>query len=71
MNRYVISAEGCDDSTRALIELDDAEVAIVRRVTDALNARSTYGCQPVVQIKAEADASAYEIESATEPIAED
>lgn len=71
MTRYVISAEGCDDSTRVLVELDDTEVAIVRRVADALNARSTYGCQPVVRIKTEADASTYEIESATEPIEED
>ena len=49
--RWVITASGCDDSTTAVVELDQAEVAAVRKVQDALAAVSRYGCMPTLGMR--------------------
>lgn len=69
--QYLLKASGCDDETCALIELTGAEVDFIRRISDALNERSTYGCQPTLHLKPWADASSYEREAATDPIEKD
>jgi len=70
MTAYIVGASGCDDSTYALVDLNDTEAATIRRVAEAVNVRSTYGCMPTIRITPKADADSYEIESATETIEE-
>ena len=47
---YILANHGCDDTTFAVIELTDDELAIVLRVVNELNKHSTYGCMPTIGI---------------------
>jgi len=70
MTAYIVGASGCDDSTYALVDLNDTEVITMLRVAGAINARSTYDCKPTIRVVPEMYADSYEIESATETIEE-
>jgi hypothetical protein len=43
---YEIKLSGCDDSTRFVMDLDDAEAALLERVAARSQEASSYGCEP-------------------------
>lgn len=68
---YVIKAEGCDDSTYALVPLTDEQAVTARMLADAINARSTYSCKPRLRLIPVDEADEDDLESATEEIEKD
>lgn len=67
---YVVSVSGCDDSTHALIDLTDEQAAGVRIAAAATEARSAYGCQPVIVFEPVESADAYRLERARSAVDE-
>lgn len=49
-NLYYIENEGCDDTTRGLVELTDREADVVVELFKNLNKNSTYGCMPEIHM---------------------
>lgn len=47
---YTIWLNGCDDSTRIVMELTDAEVALLQQVAEKSQDASTSGCQPRMEL---------------------
>lgn len=56
MTEYLIVASGCDDSTRAVVDLIDVDADTVRAVIDAVNAASDYDCRPTLRMVPTVDA---------------
>ncbi len=54
---YVVRVAGCDDSTRILIDLTDAEAAAAGRIAEAVNAASESSCQPRMRVVLRDDAT--------------
>ena len=50
VNKLYIMVRGCDDATNALVELNDDELKILKRVVESINAKSRYSCQPRIDI---------------------
>jgi len=48
--RTRIKLTGCDDSTTVDIELTVDERALVERISETVNARSEYSCQPTLAV---------------------
>lgn len=48
--KYLITNVGCDAITEAEIELNEQEYKIIERFCNILNKKSSYGCQPVIEI---------------------
>lgn len=46
-----ISVKGCDDSTTIAMDLTDAELAFLERLSAAINAASAYSCMPRLYIE--------------------
>ncbi|AKD99190.1 hypothetical protein XU06_22795 [Rhodococcus erythropolis] len=69
--RYLITARGCDDSTRSIVELTDEQAEGIRLASVANNVRAeSSGCKPTLSIKPESEANTFEIEDATEGASE-
>lgn len=68
--RYLITTQGCDDSTHSLVELTDEQAEGLRIASAAINERAVSCCMPRLRIKNESDSTASEIESATEGVPE-
>lgn len=66
MSRYIVTVEGCDDTTYVAVELTDDEAVAVSRVAAATVAKSWNGCQPVMTITTYESAPGYARESAEE-----
>lgn len=47
---YWLTAAGCDDTNRVIIELDAAEHAAVTKAARALTAASQHSCQPQLTV---------------------
>lgn len=56
MSRRLIHVGGCDDSTNVILDLTDAEYAVVQRVAKAVTAASRYGCQPTIETATDGEA---------------
>lgn len=56
MAEYLIVASGCDDTTRAVVDLIDVDADTVHEVIAALNANSDYSCQPKLHMVRAVDA---------------
>lgn len=50
MSKHIIRVRGCDESTAVPMELTDAELATIKKLADAVNAVTTYGCKPRIGI---------------------
>jgi len=48
--KYIITLEGCDDSTVFTMELDDKEKELVEEIMHLSKEASTYQCMPVLCI---------------------
>ena len=48
--KYQIDLEGCDDTTRFFIELDENEKKLVEEISRLSIETSTYGCMPTLSI---------------------
>lgn len=46
-----INLVGCDDSTYVEMDLADEEVALLRRISEAINKTSTYNCMPKMYVR--------------------
>jgi len=46
MSLYLVQLNGCDDTTKALVELSQDDAETVQRVLAAVSSCSGYGCQP-------------------------
>lgn len=69
--RYLITTQGCDDSTRSIVELTDEQAEGIRLASVANNERAECsGCKPTLNIKPESEASQYEIEDTIEGASE-
>jgi hypothetical protein len=66
VTHYVIGAEGCDDTTYALVGLTDEQAEGVRLCMAALNPRSSMSCQPVLYFENALTADNYKLRSATD-----
>lgn len=49
--RYKISVNGCDDSTEFVMDLDEAEAALIMKVAEICTNTSTYGCMPTMDVE--------------------
>lgn len=65
---YLVSVSGCDDSTHALVDLTEEQAEGLRIAAAATEARSTYGCQPVIVFEPIETADAYRLERAREAV---
>lgn len=63
--KYLVTTEGCDDKTYAIVELTPTELKVVQRVSAAINVRAD-GCHPYLHVKPFKRANKFEIEEATE-----
>lgn len=48
--KYLITLNGCDDTTYCELELSDKELEFLIRISKEINKYSTYGCQPTISI---------------------
>ena len=56
MSRYVILVCGCDDTTRIVRTLNEAQAGLVREICEQVTAASEYGCMPRMEMH---DAAGY------------
>ena len=49
--RYFISLDGCDDTTEFEMDLTEAELVAIRKVSDKSRQVSNYSCMPTLHIK--------------------
>ena len=47
---YLITLNGCDDTTYCELELSDKELEFLIRISKEINKWSSYGCQPTISI---------------------
>ena len=50
MNKYLITLNGCDDTTYCELELNDEELDFLVKISKEINKYSDYGCQPTISI---------------------
>jgi len=50
MKKYLITLNGCDDTTRCEIELTNEHFEIFMQIAKEINKHSTYGCEPNISI---------------------
>lgn len=48
--KYLITLNGCDDTTYCELELDDKELEFLVRISKEINKWSRYKCQPTISI---------------------
>lgn len=48
--KYLITLNGCDDTTYCELELSDKELDFLIRISKEINKWSVYGCQPTISI---------------------
>lgn len=48
---YIVSIDGCDDSTEVKMQLDDGGLAVLLDLSRQSHKNSTYGCMPTITIK--------------------
>ncbi len=51
--KYIISLNGCDDSTYIKISLNDTEVKLVKKICRLSEKVSSYGCEPTMAVEKE------------------
>jgi hypothetical protein len=51
--KYVISLNGCDDTTKIEVDLTDEELNTIIKVGKIVNETSKYGCMPTMSIYTE------------------
>ena len=50
MNKYLITLNGCDDTTECEIELTNEQFETFMQIAKKINKHSTYGCEPTISI---------------------
>ena len=50
MNKYLITLNGCDDTTYCELELTDEELKFLVKISKEINRYSTYQCEPSISI---------------------
>lgn len=50
-NPYRVDLDGCDDYSRVVMELTDAEVRLLARLEEKVNRIATYGCKPRLSVR--------------------
>ena len=50
MKKYLITLNGCDDTTECEIELTNEQFEIFMQIAKEINKHSTYGCEPNISI---------------------
>ena len=50
MNKYLITLNGCDDTTYCELELNDKELEFLIKISKEINKYSTYQCEPSISI---------------------
>ena len=48
--KYLITLNGCDDTTYCELELSDKELEFLIRISKEINKWSSYQCQPTISI---------------------
>lgn len=51
MNKYKISVDGCDGTTKFTMELTREQADLIDRVSELSKETSTYGCEPIIYIE--------------------
>ena len=67
MSEYHIRLSGCDATTDIVLNLDDEQIEVFRKIANRLNKRSYYDCMPTIEVR---EATAQDIEDDNEAIAE-
>ena len=50
MKKYLITLNGCDDTTYCELELNDNELEFLIKISKEINKYSYYQCQPTISI---------------------
>lgn len=50
MKNYLITLNGCDDTTECEVELTDKELEFLIKISKEINKYSTYQCEPSISI---------------------
>ena len=50
MNKYLITLNGCDDTTKCEIELTNEQFETFMQIAKKINKHSTYVCEPTISI---------------------
>lgn len=50
MNKYLITLNGCDDTTKCEIELTKKQLETFMQIAKKINEKSTYQCEPTISI---------------------
>ena len=48
---YLVEVTGCDDSTDFIIQADDIEFAVIKKLAERVTEASANGCQPTMSIR--------------------
>ena len=48
---YLVEVTGCDDSTDFIIQADDIEFSVIKKLAERVTEASTNHCQPVMSIR--------------------
>ena len=48
---YLVEVTGCDDSTDFIIQADDVEFAVIKKLAERVTEASSNSCQPVMSIR--------------------
>ena len=51
MGKFTITVNGCDDSTKFVMELTEEEAMVVGKLCELSEETSTSGCMPTVSIE--------------------
>ena len=50
MKKYLITLNGCDDTTECEIKLTNEQFETFMQIAKEINKHSTYGCEPTISI---------------------
>ncbi len=59
---YMVTVQGCDDSTKAVVALTADEREVLNRVAAELNSLSSNSCMPRMAVKPFSDATADDLD---------
>ena len=51
MAKYLISVDGCDDSTEIEVDLTPTQFKLLERIAEQVSEKANYGCMPSMSIE--------------------
>ena len=59
---YLVKVTGCDDVTELIIQADDIQFSVMKKLAERVTEASANGCQPVMSIREATEADKRRLE---------